>query len=387
MRWIAHVDMDCFYVAVERLKDPSLIGKPVVVGGLSNRGVISSASYEARKFGVRSAMPSVTAKRLCPQLIFVRSSFSDYTRISKQIFSALEKIAPVVEQVSIDEAYLDFTGCEKIYSSWRESAEKVKESIFKSSGGLTSTVAVSTSKLVSKVGSDFAKPNGLLVIDSGKESEFMAPLSLKKIPGVGEKSYTALETGGLKTCQDLVNKTDEWLIPRFGPSILSLRERAKGIDLSEVSVDYERKSLGSEETFGENINDSAVLSRIIRAIAEDIAFSLRRKKLKTQAIQVKFRYPDFTTYTRVKTLNRSTDLSREIAETAIALLAAHKSPTVPLRLLGVTAKTLIPEERAIHQFNFFESPEKRLKEEKVEKVKDQLKIKFGNDVLMKPGEK
>lgn len=384
MRWIAHVDMDCFYVAVERLKNPSLIGKPVVVGGQGPRSVIASASYEARKYGVRSAMPSEQAKRLCPHLIFVSSSFGDYGRISNEIFTALETVAPVIEQVSVDEAYLDFTGCEKIYSSWLESAEKVKE-VIRSVSKLDSTVGVSTSKLVSKIASDFGKPNGIFIVEPGKEEEFMAPLSLKKIPGVGEKAYIGLETGGLKTCRDLTSKDDAWLTARYGFSILSLRDRARGIDLSEVSNDGERKSIGSEETFEGNINDPEVLNRYLRAMAEEVAFSLRKNSLKAQAVQIKFRYPDFSTYTRVKTISQSTDISREIAEVAISLLKLHKHPSTPLRLLGLSVKTLSQADQATFQFDLFQDPEKRVKEEKVEKVKDALRNKFGSDVFLKPG--
>lgn len=380
MRWIAHVDMDSFFVAVERLRHPNLVGKPMVVGGSGPRAVVASASYEARKFGVRSAMPMSQARRLCPNLAIVRPDISEYSRLSKMIFSELINLAPVVEQVSIDEAYLDFSGCEKIYPSREAAARKVKESILETSQ-LTSTVGVSTNKLLAKIASDFAKPDGLFVVPTGEERKFLAPMSVRKLPGVGPKTGQRLELLNIKTCDDLATASEKTL-RALGTYIFELQQMARGIDTRVVSNEGERKSLASEETFDVDISDMTVLFSLIRKMSEDLASQLRKENLKTKTIQLKIRYPDFSTITRAKTINECTNISSVISDVATELLRQNKNSKLPLRLLGVSVKNFEDTNQPPPQLNFFEQEESEKKKDRVERLKDELRSKHGPKALL-----
>jgi len=385
MRWIAHVDMDSFYVSVERMKNPLLNGKPIVVGGLGPRAVVASASYEVRQKGVRSAMPMSQARRLYPEMIIVEPHFEWYSEISDRIFSALKNTAPKLEQVSVDEAYLDFTGCERLYENRELSARAVREAVRRESG-LACTVCVATSKLVAKIGSDLAKPDGLLVVKPGTEETFLAPLSIRKIPGVGPKTAILFERRGIKTCADLVKADAHWLHREFGHYALELQESAQGLDDSEVSTEWERKSLGTEETFDVDVGSHEKLQQILRGMAEDVAFDLRSENFRAKTVQIKFRYSDFSTFTRARTLREPTSIACVLAETAIELLEENKNPHLPLRLLGISAKNLVSADGVGQndQLDFFEKPQAREKSEKIENLKDELRRKFGRDVLVKP---
>lgn len=382
--WIAHVDMDCFFVAVERRINPELNGKAVAVGGQSSRAVISSASYEARKFGVRSAMSVWQARKLCPHLIMVSSHYSEYSKYSRLIFSELKKIAPVVEQVSIDEAYLDFTGCESLYASREEAAQKVKNAITQVSG-LASTVGVATNKLVAKVASDLAKPNGLMIVEAGDEEKFMRPLSISRIPGIGNKTVPVYECVGIKTCADLLDKPKDWLIGKFGPDVLRVAELAAGKDSRPVSAEREEsKSIGGEITFEGNISSREKLEAALRETAEDVAHQMRSENLKARTVQIKYRHPDFSTFTRAKTLAAPTFISREIGDVAIELLDKNVAPRVALRLLGLSCRNFVPSDESPAQLDFFSDTKKVARDEKVEHLKDELRRRFGHDVLVKP---
>jgi DNA polymerase IV len=381
LRWIAHVDMDSFYVSVERLKNPSLLSKPVAVGGTGPRSVISSASYEARKLGVRSAMPTAQALRLCPQLTIVPPDFKSYSELSNKVFSSLKIICPVIEQVSVDEAYLDFTGCERLYKSWEESARKVKQTVFEASG-LKSTVGVGTNKLVTKVASDLAKPDGLLVVPPGEEEKFMRPLSIRKIPGLGPKTSLIFEHRGVMTCGDLVDFKTPDVKKYFGNQGLYFQEAARGIDDSEVSTEGERKSLSVEETFEVDLGDLETLSECTRRMSEELGTSLREEGLSARTIQIKIRFGDFTTLVRSVTLDEPTCVARVIAQTAMNLLKKNKDDGVKLRLFGISTRNFVTDSaKPAQQFDLFEAPEKRIKEEKIEKIKDELKRKFGDKIL------
>ncbi len=378
-----HLDMDSFFVAVERLKNPRLNGRPVVVGGTGKRAVVASASYEARKFGVRSAQAMVQARRLCRDLIVVPPSFSDYSSASKKIFAGLRKFSPVIEQVSIDEAYLDLTGCERLYVS-REDSGRIAKKIVLESTGLTATVGIATNKLLAKVASSHAKPDGLLVIAAGHEEKFLAPLPIETIPGVGSKTAARLHAQGIRTCQDIALKTKPWLKDHFGSFALELQELARGSDERAVSEEGERKSIGEEETFEDDIGDIETLSEILRGMSENIAMALRSEELLARTVQIKIRYGDFSTFTRAKTLADATDFSRELAECAQGLLREHKINGASLRLLGMSVRNLEPVTARVEQLDLFSSPEAREKEAKLEKVKDLLKKKFGSEILVKP---
>jgi len=379
-RWIAHVDMDSFYVSVERLKNSSLIGKPMAVGGTGPRAVITSASYEARKFGIRSAMPTAQALRLFPGLIMVHPDFSSYGELSRKVFSSLKNICPVVEQVSVDEAYLDFTGCERLYKSREASAEKVKAKVTEATG-LKCTVAIGTNKLVTKIGSDLAKPDGLLVIPSGDEEKLLRPLSIRKIPGMGPKTSLNFEYRGIMTCGDLADFNTSELKKLFGDHALYFQRCAKGISDSPVSTDGERKSLSVEETFDVDIGDFEVLRECTRRMSEELATGLRDEGLTARTIQIKIRYGDFSTLVRAETLSQPTSMAKILFQTALHLLTKNKDPNLKLRLFGMSVRNFVAKENKIEQFDLFESPQKRIKEEKIEAIKDELKKKFGEKIL------
>ncbi len=365
MSWILHVDMDCFFVAVERLKNPSLIGKPVGVGGTGARGVVASCSYEARKFGVRSAMPVGQARRLCPALVMVKPEFKDYSHYSHLIFESLENLSPKVQQVSIDEAYLDLTGCERLYASRVESGKKIRQSVLEVSG-LTCTVGIASNKLLAKIASDFAKPDGLLEIPVGDEEKFLSSLSVSKLPGIGPKTLSRLAQLGIHTCAQLAKS----------PQFPDFQKMAKGIDNRIVETRHERKSIGAERTFAENISQVEYLMRFLRDMSEDIATDLRKKNMSAQTVQIKIRYPDFTTVTRAKSISQPTCVAAEIAEIGQKLLIEHKNPNLPLRLLGISVRNLsVGQEIQLNLFN----NEKTIK---VEQLKDQLKQKFGDSILL-----
>jgi len=372
--------MDSFYVSVERLRDPSLRDQPVVVGGRGPRSVVSSSSYEARKFGVRSAMPMAQARRLCPNIVIVEPNFSLYSESSQKIFGGLEKIAPVVEQVSVDEAYLDFTGCERLYPSHEWIAHKIRE-VVKEVSGLTASVGIATNKLVAKIASDSCKPDGVRIVPPGSEEIFLAPLSIRKIPGMGPKTTIIFEQRGILTCKDLAAFDSQFLKTHVGDYALDLQRSAKGISDSPVDPSGERKSLSAEETFDVDIGDTDELSKMIRSMADDIATSLREEGIKTRTVQIKIRYSDFTTLVRAQTLDRPTYLSREIFETACRLLLKNKDHRLKLRLLGVSVRNFVLAAGSIDQMNLFEDIERKQKEEKLEFVKDRLKRKFGKKIL------
>jgi DNA polymerase-4 len=382
-RWIAHVDMDSFYVSVERLKNPKLKNVLLVVGGKSPRSVVTSASYEARKFGVMSAMPMGEAYRLCPNIVVVEPDFDSYLNVSTEIFLGLKELSPIVEQASIDEAYLDFTGCERLYSSRKESGEAIRKYI-KDHFSLSSSVGISTNKLVSKVASDFCKPNGLHIVDVGGEEKFFSNLPLKKIPGVGPKTSMILERAGINTCQDLTNKKPSWLKDNLGSFAVDLINSAKGIDDSEVSSEGERKSISEEETFSRDEKRPEVLNSILHRMCEQIGTNLRDENLEAKTVQLKIRFPDFRTLTRARSLSEPTNLGREIESVVKDLFVRNLSPCPALRLIGVSARNLVPtspENPRARQLTLFENPLVRDKQQKIENLKDSLKKRFGKSII------
>lgn len=384
--WIVHLDMDSFYVSVERLKNPGLNNKPIAVGGLGPRSVISSASYEARKFGVKSAMSTAIAKSLCPQLIMVPPVFADYQAISLKIFNELRKLAPVFQKISIDEAYFDFTGCEKIYPQGRMAwGAEIKKRVFAISQ-LHCSVGIASNKMMAKIASDYCKPDGLLEIPMGQEAYFLAPLPIAKIPGIGKKTEALLQAHGIMTCADIVNKPEHWIHLNLGSWGFEWRDKAKGICLSKVEEDFSRQSLGAEQTFVKDIGDLNSLKKILLDLVDDLGFDLRRENLMTQNIQIKMRYPDFSTCTRAITLKNPTDKSQEIGEVAFRLLQQNKEKTKALRLLGVRLGTLCDRDEVINQpvqLDFFATvPQQNKKQQKLDAAKDVLKNKFGKDIFL-----
>ena len=381
-RVIAHVDMDCFFVAVERLKDPSLVGKPVVVGGdPAGRGVISSASYEAREYGVHSAMPASQAKRLCPQAIFLKGSFEDYDHYSRQVRRILEEYTPLVEMASIDEAYLDLTGTERLFGPPEESAERIKEHI-REETGLIASFGVASNKLVAKIASDYGKPDGMTIIAPGSEPEFLAPMDIRTLPGIGPSMEQRLRSLEINTAGDLAGYNIAKLAERLGDQALArgLHERATGQSDSPVVPERERKSISKEMTFREDVTDVDYLRAILHYLSDQVTLKLRTLGMRASTITCKYRYPDFETHTRSQSLEVSTDFGSVVYNTAEPLLTASMDPTRGIRLIGVGVSNLQSANRQTELFadDSFQSAQ----DEKRESAVDQVRKKFGFESIL-----
>ena len=344
-RLICHLDMDAFFVSVEELFNPSLKGKPVIVGGQADqRGVVSAASYAARKFGVHSAMPLRTAARLCPQAIFVEGSLSRYREYSKKVFATLNRFSPQVEMASIDEAYLDLTGTARLWGPPLQAAHSLHEAIRRDTD-LRCSLGLASSRLVAKVCSDQAKPNGVLYIIPGQEARFLAPLDIRRIPGVGKKGEASLQKLGIRRVGDLANLDDEFLATHFGKWGLALAGKARGEDAgawfdSAVGENEQPKSISHEHTFNEDTADQTQLETALFKLSEMVAQRLRAHHLYSRTLQLKLRYEDFSTITRACTLDHATQLDREIANQSVQLFRSSWDGKTPIRLLGVHAGSL-----------------------------------------------
>ena len=348
-RLICHVDMDAFFVSVEELFDPSLKGKPVVVGGKADqRGVVAAASYAARRFGVHSAMPLRTASRLCPQAIFVEGHPERYREYSKKVFAVLNRFSPQVEMASIDEAYLDLTGTERLHGRAMYIAERLHGAIG-SETGLRCSLGLASSRLVAKVSSDQAKPNGVLYILPGQEARFLAPLEVRKIPGVGKKTEAALHRLGIRKVGDLAMLEESFLASHFGRWGLALAGKARGADAggwfdTEVGANEDPKSISHEHTFGEDTANQEQLETALLKLSEMVAKRLRENRLYSRTIQLKLRTEDFSTITRACSLDHATQLDNEVAGAVVRLFRQAWDGKTPIRLLGVHAGNLQPVE-------------------------------------------
>lgn len=344
-RLICHVDMDAFFVSVEELFNPSLKGKAVVVGGKKGqRGVVAAASYQARKFGVHSAMPLRTAGELCPHAIFVEGSPHRYREYSKNVFAVLNKFSPQVEMASIDEAYLDFTGTERLFGPPLRTAHLLHEAI-RTETSLKCSLGLASSRLVAKISSDQAKPNGVLYVLPGQEAQFLAPLEVRKIPGVGRKTEGSLHQLGIRRVSDLSTLEERFLASRFGKWGLALAGKARGEDAgawfdSEIGVHENPKSISHENTFAEDISDRERLEAALLRLSEMVAKRLREHRLYSRTIQLKLRDHDFSTITRACSLDHATQLDNEIAGAALQLFRQAWDGKTPVRLLGVHAGSL-----------------------------------------------
>jgi DNA polymerase-4 len=339
-RTIFHVDMDAFFVSVEELFDPSLKGKAVVVGGQRDeRGVVSAASYEARKFGVHSAMPLRTAANLCPHAIFVNGHPERYREYSGKAFDVLQKFTPKVEMASIDEAYLDMTGTERLLGPPLKSAHALHQ-FMKSETKLNCSIGIGTSRLIAKVCSDQAKPNGVLWIVPGQEASFLAPLSVRKIPGVGKVMEQKLNEIGIKKVGDLAKLDDTFLRERFGEWGMALAGKSRGLDAGgyfdrEVAEEEGPKSVSHEHTFNNDTRDQEKLEAMLARLSEMVCRRLREQELHTRTLQIKLRYSDFSTITRAHSLDQPTQLDTVVAEIARRLFRENWDRTRTVRLLGV----------------------------------------------------
>ena len=370
--------MDAFFVSVEELYDPSLKGKPVVVGGKGQeRGVVSAASYAARKFGVHSAMPLRTAAALCPQAIFVDGHRDRYELYSGKVRGVIESFTPRFEMASIDEAYLDMTGTERLHGPPLQAAHKLHEAI-RAATGLNNSIGASSARLVSKVASDQAKPNGVLWIPPGAEAAFLAPLDIRKIPGVGKVAEKNLQDIGIYKVGDLALLDDRLLMERFGKMGLALAGKAKGFDSGswfekEMSNDDDPKSISHEHTFTEDTADRAVLESTLAHMSEKVGRRLREHGFHARTVQIKFRYSDFTTFTRAQSLDHATQLDTEIFQTARELFDRNWDKGRPIRLIGVHTAGFSETEGQLDLLD-------RDKNEKLKRVftaADSLRDKFG----------
>jgi len=334
--------MDAFFVSVEELFDPALKGKAVVVGGRPNeRGVVSAASYEARKFGVHSAMPLRTAYKLCPQAIFVDGRPERYRDYSHKAFEVLNHFSPQVEMASIDEAYMDLTGTERLHGPPLKAAHALHE-MMRAETRLNCSIGIATSRLVAKISSDQAKPNGVLWIMPGLEAQFLAPLDVRKIPGVGKVTEKNLHDLGIRKIGDLARFAEPFLESRFGKWGLALAGKARGLDAggwfdSDVGADTDPKSISHEHTYGEDTADTDVLEATLARLSEMVGRRLRENGLHARTLQLKLRYKDFSTITRAHTLERPTQIDTEIFEEVRALFRRNWKPGSQVRLLGVHA--------------------------------------------------
>jgi DNA polymerase IV len=344
-RLVCHVDMDAFFVSVEELFNPSLIGKAVVVGGKSKeRGVVAAASYAARRFGVHSAMPLRTAAQLCPQAVFVPGSSDRYREYSGKLFDILARFSPKVEMASIDEAYVDLTGTQRLWGPALSAAHQLHESI-RDELKLRCSLGLASSRLVAKVSSDAAKPNGVLYVLPGHEARFLAGLPVGKIPGIGKKAEAHLHQLGIRLVGDLAQLEEAFLAERFGRWGLAMAGKAQGRDAGSwfdapIGEHSDPKSISHENTFNRDVSSQSDLETALLRLSEMVAMRLRRHKLYAKTVQLKLRNHDFETITRATTLDHATQLDREIGTAVVALFRQSWDGKTPIRLVGVHAGSL-----------------------------------------------
>ena len=340
MRTFFHVDMDAFFVSVEELYDPSLKGKPVVVGGRPNeRGVVSAASYAARKFGVHSAMPLRTAYKLCPQAIFVDGHPARYRECSQMVYGVLCEFSPLVEMASVDEAYMDLTGTERLYGPPLRAAHLLHERM-KAVTRLNCSIGIAAARMVAKVASDQAKPNGVLWVIPGREPAFLAPLDVRKIPGVGKVTEKNLHALGIRKVGDLARLDEDFLEQRFGKWGLAMAGKSRGLDAggwydTEIGADEGPKSISHEHTFSEDTADQAQIEATLSRLSEMVGRRLREQALRARTIQLKLRYSDFSTITRAHSVKRATAIDTELFEAIRELFRRNWKPGAAVRLVGV----------------------------------------------------
>ena len=413
-----HVDMDAFFASIEQLDHPEYKGHPVIVGGLSSRGVVATCSYEARKFGVHSAMPISRAKKLCPDGIYVYPRMDRYKEVSEQIFSIMKEFTPYIEPLSVDEAFLEVSGMSTMYSGPKALGRAIKDRVFEETG-LIISAGLAPNKFLAKLASDLDKPDGLVVIPYGREKEILAPLPIKRIWGVGSRTEKILKTGGFHLMRHIQALPDESsLIPLVGNQARRIWELANGIDDRPVETDRKIQSIGAEETYEEDLTDGGAIELEFRYFANRLSKRLRKRNLLGHTVSIKVRYDDFTTVSRQKRLDTPSDHEHVFFETALLLwnklmqdktskkpkgkakeleslgattkvqakaftYSSEKTrwidPPGPIRLLGLTVSGL--DEEVPMQDSLFESPQDET-EDKLASVLDSLESKFGETVIM-----
>lgn len=386
---ILHVDMDAFYASIEVRDNPSLAGLPVCVGGpATSRGVISAASYEARRYGIHSAMPTAQARRLCPDLVLLPPDFERYTEASRQIMAIFRRYTPQVEPLSLDEAFLDVAGCERLFGDAVEIGRAIQRDILRETS-LVASVGVAPSKFLAKLASDLDKPAGFRVIRHDEVRDVLDPLPVSKIYGVGERTAKRLEALGILTVGQLASRPRDEVVRLFGASGAWIHDLAHGIDARRVTPRREEKSHGMERTFPEDVTDRESLRVFLLEFCEEVAFGLRDKGLRGRTVTLKARYGDFRTLTRTKTLPLPTNLGARIYSVARELL--DRVPAGPLRLIGVQVSAL-EDVRIPVQESLFDAPERpedtraawlrtRGRLERATEGLDKLRKKYGRDTV------
>lgn len=370
---IFHLDLDAFFVSVERINDPSLVGVPVIVGGNPfGRGVVSACSYEARKFGVHSAMPSRRAYQLCPQGRFVKGSYSEYSRYSKIVREILGKYAPVLEQASIDEFYLDFTGTKLIYGEPAKLAAFLKQEILKITG-LPASIGIATNKTIAKISSDKAKPNGIYEVKAGYEKSFLANLPIEVMPGVGKVMSQMLRERGFNLLKDITNAPEPYFRAAFGKAGADLWHKSNGEGNDILVSTRDQKRVSREMTFKEDTIDLSYVKKMMAILSTKVAENLRDDQMQASTIQVKLRYSDFKTYTRGKTISPATADDNIIFNIAWELFEKANTRRVAIRLIGVGATKLTP---FAEQGNLFDDTDEKRK--RLLKAVDLIRAKYGH---------
>ncbi|MCE2740569.1 MAG: DNA polymerase IV [Sphingobacteriales bacterium] len=373
---IAHMDLDTFFVSAERLENSSLLGKPVIIGGFSDRGVVASCSYEARKFGVHAAMPGKLARRICPQAIWIRGDMDKYSRLSHLVTELITSEAPLVEKASIDEHYLDVTGMDRFFGT-KKWMHELRMRIIKETG-LPISFGLSVNKTVSKIATGEAKPNGEKEVVAPLVRPFLNPLSIKKIPGIGDKSYHTLRDMGIVYIETLSNMPPELLVRVMGENGKQIWEKANGIDNRPVQPYHEQKSIGSERTFETDTTDIKFLHEVLSKMVQDICFDMRKQNRLCATITLKLRYSDFQTHTaQVRVAYTSYD--HVILTKAKELLTKLYDRRLLIRLIGVKVSNLV---YGAQQINLFEDSVEMIK---LYQALDQIKHWYGKKAIRKGG--
>jgi DNA polymerase-4 len=372
-RCIFHIDLDAFFVSVEQALKPTLKGKPVIVGGdPERRGVVASASYEARPFGIHAGMPLSKARRLCPQAIFIRSHFYLYKDASAKFMKILGDFSPHIEPLGFDEAYLDVTGCEESYGSLQKLALAIKERI-NAELKLTASVGIATCKVVAKIASDLCKPDGLLEIAPGDEQAFLNPLPIAKLPGVGKKTDQALKEIGVTTIGGLSSLPLDTIKRQFGATGAVIHSYARGVDAREVEAPGEAKSISRQLTFTRDTLDRNFLEASLHNLCQEVCQELRSQNKKARCVAIRLRYADFKTITRQINLKEASDVTQVIFATSQQLLSkALAQQEKPVRLIGIRISSLVGEGK---QLSLFDSA--IAKPEHLDKAIDRIRRKYG----------
>lgn len=373
-RNVMHMDLDTFFVSVERKINPKLIGMPVLVGGTGDRGVVASCSYEARAFGIHSAMPMKTARLLCPQAVVVRGDHEAYSKHSNEITDIIKESVPVYEKTSIDEFYVDLTGMDRFFGCYKLATE-LRQKIIKESG-LPISFALSANKTVSKIGTDQAKPNGQIQIPFGDEKTFLAPLSVKKIPMVGDKTYHLLRGMGIEKIKTVQEMPIELMQQVLGENGISIWKKANGIDTSPVEPYNERKSLSTECTFDKDTIDTDFLIRNLISMTEKLCYQLRSEEKLTACVTVKIRYSDFNTYSTQARI-AYTALDSTLIEKVKELFNKLYQKRMLVRLIGVRFSHLI---QGTYQFDLFDDKTEQIQ---LYEAMDKMRKRFGTDAVLR----